>query len=343
MPVIGIGGQVAGRLRRRLGALLVTVAVAAGAGVAGAGTAGAAPAPPAAGTPYVYVVNQGTDTVSAYNAATGTITATIPVGAAPAGVAVSPDGRTAYVTNKSGNSVSVISTATGTVTATIPVGSDPFGIAVSPDGSHVYVANEVSNTVSVISTATGTVTATIPVGSGPFGVAVSPDGGTAYVTNVFDNTVSAISTATLTVTATLPVGTWPYDVAATTVPPASNKADVSVALACPAAMTTGSTGSCTLTVANAGPATAVSVNADILLPDQLKQQSCTPACGRLGNAVTWTLASLASGGSASLAVTVKATDRGSVTVAAAAVARSPDPNLRNNTAAAQVVITRAGH
>ena len=95
----------------------------------------AAPAPAAAGTPYAYVVNQGSGTVSAYDAATGTVTATIPVGSRPQDVAVSPDGRTAYVTNSGSGDVSVISTATNTVTATIPAGMGPWGVAVSPDGT----------------------------------------------------------------------------------------------------------------------------------------------------------------------------------------------------------------
>ena len=51
--------------------------------------------------------------------ATNTVTATIPVGDGPYGVAVSPDGTLAYVTNYYDNTVSVISTASNTVTATI--------------------------------------------------------------------------------------------------------------------------------------------------------------------------------------------------------------------------------
>ena len=50
--------------------------------------------------------------------ATNTVIATIPVGAEPLGVAVTPDGSKVYVAN-SHNSVSVIDTATNTVTATI--------------------------------------------------------------------------------------------------------------------------------------------------------------------------------------------------------------------------------
>ena len=63
------------------------------------------------------------------------VVATIPVGAGPVGVAISPDGTNryerdgrphqpfAYVTNLVDNTISVIDTANNKVVATIPVGS----------------------------------------------------------------------------------------------------------------------------------------------------------------------------------------------------------------------------
>ena len=69
------------------------------------------------------------NSVSVINPATNTVTATIPVGTEPHGVAVSPTGPYAgdiYVTNYGGGTVSVINPATNTVTATIPVGTNPW-------------------------------------------------------------------------------------------------------------------------------------------------------------------------------------------------------------------------
>jgi YVTN family beta-propeller protein len=45
------------------------------------------------------VTNYGADTVSVIDEATDTVTATVPVGTGPAGVAVDPAARTAYVAN----------------------------------------------------------------------------------------------------------------------------------------------------------------------------------------------------------------------------------------------------
>jgi YVTN family beta-propeller protein len=101
----------------------------------------------------VYVTNHFDNTVSVIATATSTVTATIPVGSGPSGVAVTPDGTKVYVANNGfgfGTNVSVIDAATNTVIATIPVGSSPSNVAVTPDGRRVYVANFQSNNVSVI-------------------------------------------------------------------------------------------------------------------------------------------------------------------------------------------------
>jgi len=78
------------------------------------------------------------------------VTATIPVGDDPVGVAVNPLTNTAYVADLLGT-VSVISGKTGTVTSTIPVGRYSQGVAVDLLTSTAYVANGFDNTVSVIS------------------------------------------------------------------------------------------------------------------------------------------------------------------------------------------------
>ncbi len=81
-----------------------------------------------------------------------TVTATIPVGAVPTGVAVDPAAGTIYVANGD-DSVSVINAATRTVTATIPVGTSPYAVAVNPATDTAYVTNRGDDTVSVISAA----------------------------------------------------------------------------------------------------------------------------------------------------------------------------------------------
>ena len=128
----------------------------------------------AGAAPFAYITNMGNNTTSVIDIANNNVTATVPVGTSPWGVAVSPDGSKVYVANNNSNDVSVIDTTTNTVIDTVKVGTNPSGVAVSPDGSKVYVANYGNSNISVIDTSNNTVTATVPVGVYPAGVAVNP-------------------------------------------------------------------------------------------------------------------------------------------------------------------------
>ena len=131
---------------------------------------------------------------------------TIPVGAGPVDVAITPDGAFAYVTNETDGTVSVIATAGNAVVATVPVGSRPRGIAIAPDGQTAWVANSGDGTVSVIFTDTNTLSGgPIPLPDGaasrPDGIAVSPDGGSVFVAQ------NANNVAILSAVTRLPIGT----------------------------------------------------------------------------------------------------------------------------------------
>jgi YVTN family beta-propeller protein len=203
---------------------------------------------PAKATTFGYVINVNDNTVSVIDTINNTVVATIPVGSAPNGVAITPDGTRpndddgrrqkplAYVTNEADNTVSVIDTASNTVVATIPVRQEPNGVAVTPDGTHAYVTNKLDDSVSVIDTSSNTVVATVPGFVLPTGVAATR-GGTgpyerddrrhqslAYVTNYVAtidgsnlpaSAVSVIDSASNTLVATIPVGQFPNGVAIT--------------------------------------------------------------------------------------------------------------------------------
>src|SRR5260370_29501197 len=101
---------------------------------------GAATARTAAGG-HVYVTNQLDDPLSVINGRTNKVTATVPAGKAPEGVAVAPDSRHVYIADNGSAEVSVLDTRTNKIVATVPVGRDPSGVGLSPDGRHLYVAN----------------------------------------------------------------------------------------------------------------------------------------------------------------------------------------------------------
>ncbi len=81
---------------------------------------------------YIYVSNQGSNSVSVLDTASNTIVKTVLVGTSPAGVAVTPDGAHVYVSNQGSNSVSVIDTASNTVVATITVTAPTAISIISP-------------------------------------------------------------------------------------------------------------------------------------------------------------------------------------------------------------------
>jgi hypothetical protein len=115
-------------------------------------------------------------------------------------------------------------------------------------------------------------------------------------------------------------------------------ADISAVLSCPAGLTVGGSGTCTLSVTNAGPGAARTVEAGVVLPAALSETSCTATCARHINLFTWTLAPLASGASAKLGLTVRASAASTVQVVAAAAAQNPDPHPLNDTSVQQITI-----
>ena len=141
------------------------------------------------------------------------VTATIPVGKAPMGVAYDSAKGEIFVTNGQDNTISVISDSTNTVVATIPGGAYPYGVAYDSAKGEIFVVNLHGNSLSVISDSTNAVVATIPVGESPYNIAYDSAKGELFVTNSYDSTVSVISDSTNTVVATIPVGTEPFGIA----------------------------------------------------------------------------------------------------------------------------------
>jgi len=151
----------------------------------------------------------------------------------PAGIAVSPDSKTAYSVLNANNTVQAIDLTANppqTTGTQLQVGNAPNSVLVY--NGYAYVSNEggraatpgdftnISNgtpivanttngsaatgTVSVIDLATWSVVATINVGLHPTGMAIA--GGNLYVANTYSDTISVISLATNTVTGTINVG-----------------------------------------------------------------------------------------------------------------------------------------
>ena len=108
-------------------------------------------------TDKIYVANSQSNNVTVIDGATDTVTATIPVGTSPLGVAVNSQTNFIYVANvgnsQSGNpgDITVITGATNaTTTLPDPKATNPVAVAVNPVTNKIYVANSGSNNVTVI-------------------------------------------------------------------------------------------------------------------------------------------------------------------------------------------------
>ena len=133
----------------------------------------------------------------------------------------------------------------------------------------------------------------------------------------------------------------------------SREADISAALACPATVPVQTVASCTLTVVNAGPATAHFVTAAIELPHRFWRVAPSRDGGWSGHEGGWSgheggwsdhedmwfVGPLAPGSSASFTVSFRPAKRGEGTLRASAWSGNPDPDFANNLAVAMVVVT----
>ncbi len=183
--------------------------------------------PTVCANPASVVASGVTGVASALEAATNTISATLPVGVCPVYGLGSLDGLRAFILNRGSGTVTVIDAqkntldtqinpTTGLPNSTLTLPAGPVYAELYDATSQLVTANYDSNTISVIDVTTdafdndaptfGTIH-NVPVGSGPSSVTVLQDGSRAYVANSNDGTVSVVNLSSYTVerTVTLPL------------------------------------------------------------------------------------------------------------------------------------------
>jgi gliding motility-associated-like protein len=167
-------------------------------------------------SPYAYITNSASSSVSVINVATNKIVATIPMGADPQDITISHDGKKVYVSDPISRTISVINTATNTVIATtsVPIGS--FSMVVSPDNSKLYLVainpDLGNDDIYIINTTTYNITSTLGVGVSIGIITLSPDGSTLYATDNLQNNLLVINASNGQLLKTISVGTAPEGV-----------------------------------------------------------------------------------------------------------------------------------
>jgi YVTN family beta-propeller protein len=165
--------------------------------VFGLALASAAPA----GAATLLVGNKAEATVSLIELPGGKVVATLPTGAGPHEIAVSPDGRRALVANygarQPGSSLTVIDVPAAEVTATLDLGEyrRPHGL-VWLDDRRAVVTAEGNQALLVVDVDAGKVARAIATGQEvSHMVAVTPDGSRAFVANIGSGNMTAIDLA----------------------------------------------------------------------------------------------------------------------------------------------------
>jgi YVTN family beta-propeller protein len=174
----------------------------------------------------IYVLNNGSDSVSVVDAVSRTVVTTIalPAGSAPVKGLIHPVRPMLYVLNSNGT-LSVINTTNLTVASTLSTGGTaPVDIFFDSRNSRLVVLNEGSSSVRVFEVPVDLPTSNrdVTVGAAPKSLVVLPNGSKAYVANSGEDTISVIDLTTfaekkiiLTDTAASPSPHTPVSVSAT--------------------------------------------------------------------------------------------------------------------------------
>lgn len=136
----------------------------------------------------------------------------LPIGSKPAGLALTPDGKTLLVAARDDNQIIFVDLQRFSRLDQLIVGRHPYGVTIDADGRRAYVANVESNTVSVIDLLSRKMIAELPVESHPYGIALAS--GRIFVSNQHSESLSVFDAKKLTPVATVKVGDYPEGVCA---------------------------------------------------------------------------------------------------------------------------------
>lgn len=109
---------------------------------------------------------------------------TLPVPAAPSGLALSPDGSRLLVTCAGPEStLEIIEWQTGKVVRSLTLGSGALAPVLSPDGATAYVCDRFNHAISVVDLAQGAESRRIPVEREPVAAALTPNSHALFIGN----------------------------------------------------------------------------------------------------------------------------------------------------------------
>ncbi len=190
---------------------------------------------PKAASGVVYSANEGANSISALDLATGRVKTT-PVGITPHNLQISRDGRLLLAvgmvaSSKAGHAemegmghggggkkmrgrLLILDAAKPSAwgISGLEVGVAPAHVVIDTQGRRAYVTNGGDGTLSVVDIARRRVINTIKTGASPHGLRFSPNGREIYVANTKSGSVSVINVASAREVSRIPVGKAPVQV-----------------------------------------------------------------------------------------------------------------------------------
>ena len=162
----------------------------------------------------IYTANIASDTITFFdhdkNAdSSGWTEVDIPVGKAPEGFDISPDGKELWAASHE-RMVSIIDTATKKVVQTIDIHTKFANrLKFTPDGKQVLVSDLGNGDLILLDTASRQELKRISLGHGVAGVLIAPDASVAYVAVSANNNVAVVDLKTFSVVGRVPTGKGP--------------------------------------------------------------------------------------------------------------------------------------
>ncbi len=238
-------------------------------------------------------------------------------------------------------------TFTATATATLTP-SATFTATSTPTPTQTFTATSTptstpTQTFTATSTPTSTLTATPTPTPTPTLTPTAPATATATATATPTATATATATSTPTATPTQTTTSTPLFTATATATPGAG-ADMSISkVGSPSAVSPGGALTYTLTVHNAGPATATGVTVTDVLPATVGFVSASASQGACGGttAVTCSLGTLSTGASVTVTIVVRAGPAGSLSNTASVTANESDPDISNDSSTSVVSVGAA--
>ena len=161
---------------------------------------------------FVYITEQGSNSVSKIDLETRKVVLRIPIGPAPAGIWLTPDGSKFLVGVMGSDYVAIIDRATDKVTGKVVTGKGAHNFLPKGDKRHLYVSNRVDDTITVLDMQTLKVVEQIKVPGSPDCMELTSDGKWMWVTARTRNDVVLVNMETKQVEKRVRSGRSPHGI-----------------------------------------------------------------------------------------------------------------------------------